>query len=72
MPAFTRLDLSEGPIFQYFEYDQSVASDTAAFETGIDDRDDHRCIVCGVALRDMLEYCHIIPKDEVETVRHFS
>ncbi|KAH8823148.1 hypothetical protein DL96DRAFT_1616802 [Flagelloscypha sp. PMI_526] len=49
----------------------STVSDTDAFDTGLNERDVHDgnpvCVVCGYGAEDALDYCHIIPKDEIET-----
>lgn len=42
---------------------------TEPFETGIQSRDGHLCVVCG-APEPLLHYCHIIPKVEHDTVRY--
>jgi hypothetical protein len=61
--------LVDGNPFTYSERAISVISGTEAFNTGINRRDDKRCIVCGLDSRVLLEHAHIIPKVEIETVR---
>ena len=63
-------NLLEGNPFEYSEHTISSISGTEAFETGIRTRDNHFCVVCGYDLQPSLNYCHIIPKSEDETVRY--
>ena len=65
--AFNLLD---GNPFEYSEHTISSISGTEAFRTGIDARDGDSCIICGISGRGALNYCHIIPKVEADTVRY--
>ena len=62
----------EGNPFEYAEDATSSTSlsGTEAFETGIEKRDGNFCVVCGFSDPQALDYCHIIPKVEDETVRY--
>jgi len=60
-------DLLAGNPFPYSSRAISVISATEAFNTGIDHRDQGRCVVCGDKLS--IEHCHIIPKTDLKTVR---
>jgi len=59
-----------GNPFEYSEDAISSISGTEAFETGIKTRDRNFCVVCGYSQRRALDYCHIIPKVEDDTVRY--
>ena len=56
----------------YAQSDRPISelSTTTAFNTGIDERDVFlgrmRCVVCGVGY--VLEYCHVLPRHEMQTV----
>lgn len=63
-------NLRQGNPFEYSEYAISSISGTEAFETGIKIRDRRLCVVCGLSQRQALHYCHIIPKEEDDTVRY--
>ncbi|KAF9507575.1 hypothetical protein BS47DRAFT_1333211 [Hydnum rufescens UP504] len=70
------LNLRDGLPFTYSESAVSHTSATEAFITGINQRDNSRCIVCGEDDGVVLEYAHIIPRGEVQTwedlrARHF-
>ena len=56
-----------------YQHQISEASNTDIFETGLDDRDHRRCVVCGHRssgdLRPGVQWAHIIEKNEIETVR---
>ena len=43
---------------------------STTFHTGLDLRDGHRCLICGDP--EDVEYCHIIPMLERDTVRPFN
>src|SRR6266446_8019128 len=60
----------DGNPFEYSTHALSSISGTEAFETGIKTRDSDKCIVCGFSKRRGLNYCHIIPKKEDDTVRY--
>ena len=51
----------------------SGCSDTAAFETGLNNRDvflgRRRCVVCGESGPCTLEHCHIVGRSDIEAVR---
>ncbi|KAF8966628.1 hypothetical protein BDZ97DRAFT_1917438 [Flammula alnicola] len=49
------------------DYNTTQPSDTAAFDTGIDGRDNGVCIVCGFDDYQALKHCHIIPLTEPDT-----
>ena len=63
-------NLLEGNPFEYSEHAISSISGTEAFETAIKTRDRNSCVVCGHSQRRALNYCHIIPKVEDDTVRY--
>jgi hypothetical protein len=65
----TVFDLPSGNPFAYDARAISVISGTKAFTTGINTRDKMRCVICGEKDRGILEYAHIIPMVEDETVR---
>src|SRR5271170_7960037 len=60
-------DLRLGVPFTYSDRAISNISNTDAFNTGIDLRDDKKCIVCGDSDR-TIQHAHIIPKVESDTV----
>lgn len=62
----TPFNLTGGNPFPYSDHAISVISATEAFETGINRRDNEKCVVCGEAK--WVEHAHIIPKSEPETV----
>jgi hypothetical protein len=62
-------DLRLGTPFTYSDRAISQISNTEAFNTGIDLRDDNKCIVCGDFGRSTIQHTHIIPKVENDTVR---
>ena len=57
-----------------FRYVETVPGclDTAAFETGLNNRDvflgTRRCVVCGESGPCILEYCHIVGRSDDEAV----
>ena len=63
-------NLLEGNPFEYSQHTISSISGTEAFESGIKTRDRHLCVVCGHSQQRGLNYCHIIPKVEDDTVRY--
>lgn len=63
-------NLREGNPFEYSQHTISSASGTEAFEAGIQTRDGDFCVVCGQSQLRILNYCHIIPKIERDTVRY--
>ena len=63
-------NLLTGPPFNYSDHPISSISGTEAFETGIKLRDANSCVVCGESERRNLNYCHIIPKVEDDTVHY--
>lgn len=72
IPVSSFLPLSSTPAAKYTnlwggQASTTQPSDTAAFETGIDRRDDGVCAVCGYSLD--VYHAHIIPKTEQKTVR---
>ena len=65
--------LLDGNPFQYSDHAISSISGTEAFETGIKRRDRNQCVICGregARFGRTLNYCHIIPKVEDQTVRY--
>ena len=56
-----------------YQHQISEASNTVAFDTGLDDRDHQRCVVCGLRSsggpRPGVERAHVIGKTEKQTVR---
>jgi hypothetical protein len=62
-------DLRLGNPFTYSDRAISQISTSEAFKTGIDARDAHHCIVCGVNRKDVIQHAHIIPQVEDDTVR---
>ena len=64
-------NLLNGNPFQYSESDDEISSISGSqpFETGILARDSGKCVVCGMNDVRVLNYCHIIPKIEEDTVR---
>jgi 5-methylcytosine-specific restriction endonuclease McrA len=61
------LQLWENIPFVYTQRAISELSATEAFETGIDKRDEGKCVICGTVLA--VQHCHIVPKVEPDTVR---
>ena len=68
-PTRVKLNLDEGPPFLYSNAAISVISNSEAFNTGIDKRDDNRCIVCGFRGLYALEHCYIVPRNQKDRVR---
>ena len=62
-------NLLEGNPFDYSQHSISSVSQTEVFEAGIRTRDGDHCVVCGRTEQGILDYCHIIPKVESDTVR---
>ena len=63
-------NLLEGNPFDYSQHTISSISEMEVFEAGIRTRDGDRCVVCGRTEQGILDYCHIIPKVESDTVRY--
>lgn len=65
---------AKGPLAGYGceEREMSLSSTTSAFVAGIDQRDTFhgrpRCIICGISIREVLSYCHIIRDSEPDVV----
>ena len=57
-------DLRLGTPFTYSDHTISQISDTEAFETRINLRDDDKCIVCGDFGQGIIQHAHIIPQVE--------
>lgn len=73
-PVWSAYPLPLGELPCNFDYESvSEISGTEAFNTGIDRRDVYEgrvvCIVCGIDIDMILDYCHLIPECEPETVR---
>ena len=68
-PQPLSLDLDNGVPFTYAPAAISVISNTEAFKTGINKRDQY-CIVCGHSKDDMgtLQHCHIVAQVETKRV----
>jgi len=64
-------NLLAGNPFSYSPRSISAISATEAFITGIDSRDNGRCVVCGTGPTVLLEHAHIVARVEHETVRPF-
>src|SRR5258708_14392026 len=62
--------LLNGNPFEYSDHTIPSISGTEAFETGIKTRDAEKCVVCGLQGQRVLKFCHIIPKEEYDTVRY--
>jgi hypothetical protein len=62
-------NLLNGNPFEYSEHTISSVSGTEAFKTGIKMQDANFCVVCGLSQPQALTYCHIILKEEDNTVR---
>jgi hypothetical protein len=62
-------NLLERNPFEYSQHTISSIPGTEAFETSIKTRDRRLCVVCGSSQQQGLNYCHIIPKVEDDTVR---
>jgi hypothetical protein len=61
-------NLRLGNPFTYTERAISEISATEAFNTGINERDGHQCVVCGQSDEVVLQHAHIVPKVETNTV----
>lgn len=62
----TPFNLLDGNPFQYSSSTISTISETEAFDTLIDERDDEKCVICGDPL--WVEHAHIVPKADARTV----
>lgn len=52
------------------DIDTSQASNSSAFNMGVDERDNGVCMVCGFDDSELLRHHHIIPLSETNTVSY--
>ena len=67
-PTPLDLNLNKGLPFSYSEAAISQISATEVFKSGINNRDEQMCIVCGFRGKSALDHCHIVPRHEGDRV----